>query len=119
MVLQQLGRVVASWAEAKPSIQCVWFFGSRVTGKHRPDSDIDIAVSLSSRGGEALAEFWDEDDDWVEELQRLLPWPVDLELFSDGTPNMRSYVREAGELVFQRAGCDCLALSKSFREGLD
>ncbi|GGJ04563.1 nucleotidyltransferase domain-containing protein [Neoroseomonas lacus] len=35
----------ADWARLEPLIRFVWLFGSRARGDHRPDSDIDLAVS--------------------------------------------------------------------------
>lgn len=37
-------RVVESILESQPKVLAAWLFGSQVSGRARPDSDVDIAV---------------------------------------------------------------------------
>lgn len=56
------GRVGAALAKV-PAIECAYLFGSRASGKARPDSDLDVAVVIDGdpiaalrAAGDALAE---------------------------------------------------------------
>jgi predicted nucleotidyltransferase len=39
-------RRLRAWAEANDSVRQLWLFGSRATGRSRPDSDVDLALAL-------------------------------------------------------------------------
>jgi type I restriction enzyme S subunit len=75
----------------------VWAFGSRVKGRVKPYSDLDLAVisdkplSLGIRGG--LAEDFSESD---------LPWRVDVVDWAATSPTFRKII-EQNKVVVQRA----------------
>jgi hypothetical protein len=108
--LWQIAEALSGWAESVDIIECIWFFGSRIKGGYRADSDLDVAIGLSSTGYEGLADFWAEDDDWRAQVSFLSPYLIDLQyLDAEITPNMVDHVRDSGWLVFQRTDCDCAA----------
>jgi predicted nucleotidyltransferase len=39
-------RRLRAWAKANDSVRQLWLFGSRATGRSRPDSDVDLALAL-------------------------------------------------------------------------
>jgi len=100
--------LIRTWAEQQPAIRRVYLFGSRLRGtdKHgqpvKPTSDIDIAVEMTfTDPDEAYDAYMDER--WLPELQRLLPWPIDLQWFHPrGTPNVASYLADCSEVIFER-----------------
>jgi len=64
---------IIGWAERTPCITEVRLFDSRVRGTHRPDSDIDIAVTMvSDETGPPLAIYLGDCANWEAELSSLL-----------------------------------------------
>ena len=51
--LWPLEQALESWAEQEPSIARIWLYGSRITARARPDSDIDVAIALLAPCDEA------------------------------------------------------------------
>jgi predicted nucleotidyltransferase len=102
--LIELMPVVSSWACKQRLIDRVYFFGSRVRGKHKPDSDLDIAVQMIySDPDTALAHWFFESDAWVSHLSGILPIKVDLQLFTHSiTPTISAGIQESSLLVYQR-----------------
>ena len=105
--LTRVAAAVRDWARKKEDLQCVWFFGSRVKGSHRPDSDLDIALGFGLDDNESFNLWWDLSARWKEELALIVPHKVQLELLDGQTPRVRTFVREASILVFERSGCEC------------
>lgn len=69
------------WAASKPFVKRMWLFGSRATGKHRPDSDLDVAIEIDPvRPADAtpLASFVYRSKGWESEIQLLLFHKLDL-----------------------------------------
>lgn len=52
-----IAEAIASWAESA-EVSRVYFFGSRVRGDHRPDSDIDLAIDLDDIGSTEAGGMW-------------------------------------------------------------
>jgi predicted nucleotidyltransferase len=81
--IDEMAAKVAHWASKKPGIGEVWFYGSRVGGNHREDSDLDIAIVVARP--ELPREQRDRiftlnQADWEDELKDLLrPVRVDLD----------------------------------------
>jgi predicted nucleotidyltransferase len=105
-----LGQAIANWAARKPLIKRVFIFGSRVRGDNRADSDIDIAVELDAAefqgtdesGG--LATWMFETKGWKEELQRFVPYRVQLERYHpEQTPTVASGLERSSALVYEKA----------------
>jgi predicted nucleotidyltransferase len=46
MDLRALECLVATWAATQPIVKRVYFFGSRVKGTNRLESDLDVAVEI-------------------------------------------------------------------------
>lgn len=97
-----------SWAAKQPEIGRLYVFGSRVRGIDkdggpvRPDSDLDIAIELTA-AVENPTSFWMHDiAPWREELGRLIPYRLHLELLDSETVSNRKHVDESGVLVFDR-----------------
>ena len=47
--LKSIERAVTAFLESRPQVQAAYIFGSLVTGRSRPDSDVDIAVLVSDQ----------------------------------------------------------------------
>jgi predicted nucleotidyltransferase len=100
--LEKVAEAVASWARGQRRVGAVCFFGSRLRGEGRPGSDLDVAVQLDSPVDAVLADFIFAAEQWREELSRLVPYGVDLQLADQcEAPNVWNY------LV---AGCACVYL---------
>lgn len=100
--------IVRTWAASQPRVSAVYLFGSRVTGNHRADSDLDVAVTLLNRK-EMPGDF----RDWAElasqlrgSLAPLLPFPLDLTHYenTDETPVVHQGLLAGSRLVYSLDG---------------
>ena len=93
---------VRNWASANQFIQSVYFVGSRAKGTSRPDSDLDIAITLVPTAG--YGDWMDESDIWVVELSKIVEPEVQILRGSAalGNPTIESAISEHGLLVFNR-----------------
>lgn len=95
---------VRSWAASEPLILEVYFFGSRVKGLHRADSNLDIAVKVDGATEvEALANALIETARWRTALAAKLPVAVDLQSMSPDDVVVTPSVLDHGVLVYVRA----------------
>lgn len=94
---------IAEWAKNDPLIQSVYVYGSYAKGVARPDSDLDVAVKLSSPDDVVYADFIFEAERWKAELQAKIDVPVDLDLcHPEEAPHVWEYLKEASILVYER-----------------
>jgi predicted nucleotidyltransferase len=75
---------VARWASSKPEIAQVYFYGSRVLGTAREDSDLDVAIVLAVDEADEdcfteVMSLWSDRKAWEAELSCLVGVAVDLE----------------------------------------
>ncbi len=73
-----------------PRVEQVWLYGSRAMGRQRPGSDIDLTLmgpQLSHHDRLALMAAVD---------QLMLPWTVDLSLFTELPADLRAHVGRVG-----------------------
>ena len=99
------------WAGAKPLIQRVYVFGSRVRGDTRLTSDLDVAIELDPTAvtdtcdrDDAHAVVWTlEADGWQSELRALLLLPVDLQHHrGQATPDIVAELRRSHVLAHEK-----------------
>ena len=82
--LTHYSELVAAWAGQHQVINRAWIFGSYANGTPKPSSDLDVAVELRKThiGNCTVITYWFRHSSELEAaLQRLLPIPLDLELF--------------------------------------
>lgn len=101
--LQAAADILGRWAVTQRHVLTVYLYGSRVSGSHRPDSDLDVAVGLRrDEEGDALATFMFEKACWTKQLNERLPFDVHLELADpDDTPCVWSYLNNGCVVVYQ------------------
>jgi predicted XRE-type DNA-binding protein/predicted nucleotidyltransferase len=94
---------IARWAEQTPWIFEIRLFGSRAKGTTRPDSDIDLAVTVTSneRGNNALGIFCARADQWKRQLGERTGRPVSLQWYGPESP-VYEFLRTAGILIWSR-----------------
>lgn len=109
MTLDEISPLIAEWARMNPRIKRVFVFGSRARSENRPDSDLDVAVELdrSSLKGDdesgGILTWMDEEAEWKEELQRLVPFTVHLEqLAGESTPAVQKGITQSGRLMYEK-----------------
>ena len=79
-----------SWADDNGNVCELWLFGSRSTGRSRPDSDVDIAIALMPRAADgtdwALGSYFALHSDWKRQLEAIVGRHVSLEVIVPNTP---------------------------------
>lgn len=105
MTIEEAAKFVAVWASEKPQISKVHFYGSRVKKTHREDSDLDIAVALIANLDESggLATWMHYSDQWSQELNKAIPYEVQLEWDAGNkTPIIKKGLAEGSQLVYEK-----------------
>ena len=98
-------RGLRSWADGNDSIQELWLFGSRAAGGSRPESDVDLAVSLMPAIGThnwALRNYIADHSTWKWQLESIVGRHVSLEALEPGSPQ-DAHVRRTGKLLWARS----------------
>ena len=94
--VQQMVAKITDWCSNQPVKLCV-LFGSQVTGRQRPDSDVDLAIwpAEMPSAPTKLA--------WLRELEVLLGKPVSLALVSaDLDPVLGFEIVRDGRLIYEQ-----------------
>lgn len=100
-----LEATVAAWARQYPRIAAVHLFGSRAKGLERPDSDIDIAVTITEKEDDTATGYAIcEGDRLRETLAPLLPFPLDLQFAFPDDSRVMPAVKEYGIQLYSAAG---------------
>jgi predicted nucleotidyltransferase len=97
-------RGLRSWASANGNVRELWLFGSRATGRSRPDSDVDIAIALMAATDNtdwALGNYFALHSDWKQQLEAIVGRHVSLEAIAPDTPEDAA-VRRSGSLLWAR-----------------
>jgi predicted nucleotidyltransferase len=96
-------RIVSEWAKQEaPKISEVRLFGSRARACSRPNSDVDLAVTLGG-SPKVVCDLWiTQASEWEEELCKALrPLTVHLYLYnSSKDPRVRRYCRRNSAVLF-------------------
>jgi predicted nucleotidyltransferase len=75
----EIERILREWVLSKSFIVRLWVFGSRATGRHRPDSDLDIAIQIVGNGREnPYTMFFFDSELWRVDLQSRISLKVHL-----------------------------------------
>ena len=101
--IDRIAKTIEDWAKSEPLVSRVYLYGSRVKGTENERSDIDVAVKLNRIRGDTLdgaGQAWDIPE-LSERLQRLLPYPLQLEWYDPvQTPKVHKGIMEASVLVY-------------------
>lgn len=94
--------MVAAWAAANPKIETAFIVGSRATKTERPDSDLDVAITLTERFG--YGDWLFESDEWEADLQKMSPFKIHLLRGGGSLPNqiVQQAIEAHGVLAFER-----------------
>jgi predicted nucleotidyltransferase len=96
--------IIREWALRTPYIQEVRLFGSRAEGSARPDSDIDLAITV---GGDnprtVLGHYFALSERWQNELTELLEAKAHIALYNEDQSPVRPSCDECSFLLFSKA----------------
>jgi predicted nucleotidyltransferase len=98
-------RGLRSWADGNDSIQELWLFDSRAAGRSRPESDVDLAVSLMPAIGKhnwAVGNYIAHHGTWKRQLESIVGRHVSLEALEPGS-SQDAHVRSTGKLLWARS----------------
>lgn len=101
-------RGIRDWAEAQPHILAVRLYGSRAKGTARPDSDIDLALTVVAKTSrlcddDGYTAYFFSKDRWQNELSALTGLPVHVERYHAQThPNVFRFCAELSVPLWQR-----------------
>lgn len=84
---------------AQEDVLAAYLFGSQVTGKARPGSDVDVAVLLGE--GDDFARF-ERRLQLGNEAEVIVGRPVDLIVLNDAPPFLQHQVLKHGRLLYER-----------------
>lgn len=91
---------IAAWAKATPEIGAVRLFGSRWRGDYRPESDVDLAVTVLDGEDEPGSDIYiDRSDQWEIELSGRIGLVAHLQLYEAGTDRVPFAACEAGHIL--------------------
>jgi predicted nucleotidyltransferase len=107
-ITQEQIEAIRQWAAVNPRVLQVRLFGSRFKGTSRPDSDIDLAVTISEDKHYTIATIFVFDlDAWRAELSKLVRAKADIRLTDLVEPCGIRKICEAGSaLLYSRSGAD-------------
>ncbi len=78
-------------------ILSAYVYGSVLGKRHRPDSDVDIAIL--DRDDAPLDRS--EQAEIMDALERAIRWPVDLRMLREGSPSYQAHVLKTGRQVLE------------------
>lgn len=81
---------------SEPQILAAWLYGSTLGARHRPDSDLDIAVL--DRSDNPLP--WSAQSSLMDALERASGWPVDLRMVREGCHSLQLHVLTQGRRLW-------------------
>src|SRR6266536_1404981 len=93
-----------SWASRNGNVREMWLFGSRATGRSRPDSDVDLALVLMPANGKhdwAAGNYFALHSEWKRGLETIVGRHVSLEALLPGSKE-DAEVRRSGALLWTR-----------------
>lgn len=99
-MLERKSEVCRSWAQNKHEVTRVYFYGSRVWGAPRRDSDLDVLIV--AQPGAVICSA----TEWTNELTALLRAVVHLNDYFTAQPDLVDKIKANGLLVFSRHGGD-------------
>lgn len=97
MSTQSMTQIIADYFKTQPVVKA-WLFGSFARGEERPDSDVDILVTLDQDAHVGLFKL----SGMHLELQDLLQKPVDLVTDKGLLPFARKNVEHDKQLIYER-----------------
>jgi predicted nucleotidyltransferase len=103
MDIDDIKKVLRAWAQTQPLVKRAFIFGSRARGDFRSDSDLDVAIEihLGADDSNILSTWIFEEDEMKENLQKLIPFKLQLELLDgQNTPRIFNAVKESGIIVY-------------------
>jgi predicted nucleotidyltransferase len=104
MNIDEMAAAVAKWASTQPLIRKAYLFGSRVRGTHRGDSDLDVAVEISSMPGDSSPfATWSGESDFLKaSIAGILPVIIHLEWYGGEveTPHIYKALNQSSLMVY-------------------
>ena len=93
------------WASERPEIECLIIYGSYAQGTADDESDIDIALKVKPEPGDMdnLVNYLYNEDDWIQELEKLLNLPGKIHLKSTEMQTVRQSILQAKIIVYDRS----------------
>jgi predicted nucleotidyltransferase len=105
--LASLAHIVRDWASNHGIVRKVYFFGSRVRGTNRPNSDLDVAIEIDARPGDASVDLtWHDEGRRLRNTLKPLLFPVKLDLQLDRgekeSPIIHKALTQGSIVVYER-----------------
>lgn len=103
--LKKLIQIFREWASKKPFIHEIFLYGSQVQGSVHKESDLDVGIELEPDEGDgsAFTTYVCEVENWRNELQPLVAWPLHLEFYDPAgkTPRIAEGKQKGSILVYK------------------
>ena len=94
------------WASERPEIECLIIYDSYARGNADDESDIDIALKVKPETGDMdnLVNYLYNEDNWIQELEKLLNLPGKVHLKSTEMPTVKQSILQAKIIVYEKVG---------------
>ena len=99
--MNMVAELVRQWAKDQRDINRVYFFGSRIWGKPRVDSDLDIFIVARDSGAGIMCR-----NKWTDQITQLLAWPPHIFEYFAACPELTTKIKSCGRIVFSRNNSD-------------
>jgi predicted nucleotidyltransferase len=101
MDVARLSQIVTPWASGLNYRIRIYFFGSRLKGTHRPDSDLDLAIEFLDPCVNSETIWYDLEDPWTKELSSLTGLNVRPQVLNENSEPLNTYVKECFAVIFE------------------
>ena len=92
---------VSTWASHLNVRTKIYFYGSRLEGTNKTESDIDLALEFLDHGFNKTLAWFDYHEKWQSELSKAIGTPVHLELYDKENESVREYVDRKSVVIFE------------------
>ena len=101
MDAERLSKIISPWAASLDYRIRVYFFGSRLKGTHKQDSDLDLAIEFLDLPIDSEVVWYDVEDQWTKELSALTGLNARPQVLNEHSEPVNTYVKECSVILFE------------------
>lgn len=101
MDVKRLSKIITPWAAGLNYRIRIYFFGSRLKGTHKRDSDLDLAVEFLDPLIDSEVMWHAVGDQWTKELSALTGLNARPQVLNEHSEPVNTYVKECSVILFE------------------